>query len=151
MSDNVTGCKWCGCDLSSSGSGKKREKKWCSKKCRSRWEYWNDPRTLNGETYIAQKERGYANKWKALKLKGCKCQMCGESRPSTLCFHHRDLSTKEISLDSRSFANLKWSSIENELRKCDVLCHNCHSMLRYSEGWNEYFNWLDGSGKGKDV
>lgn len=146
-----TNCKWCGCELTHLISGKGRARKWCSKKCRSRWTYWNDPRTLKGETYIAQKERGYANKWKALELRGCKCQMCGESRPSTLCFHHRDPDSKSISLDSRSFANLKWSSIEKELEKCDLLCHNCHCLTCYGKGWEEFLEWLESSGGGEGV
>lgn len=147
MSDIVTECKWCGCEILNVGTRKGGVRNWCSEKCHSRWRYWNDPRTLSGDTYTAQKERGYANKWKALELKGCKCQMCGESRPSTLCFHHRDHDSKEIKLDSRSFANLKWSSIEKELEKCDLLCHNCHSVLHYSEGWDEFLRWLESSGK----
>jgi hypothetical protein len=95
---------------------------------------------LNRNTYTEQKARGYSNKWKALQYKGGKCQTCGEDRPATLCFHHRDPSQKELKLDGRSFANRKWQLIKKEVDKCDLLCHNCHHMLHYGDSWEEFLN-----------
>jgi predicted HNH restriction endonuclease len=97
---------------------------------------------MNRNTYTEQKERAYSNKWKALQYKGGKCQQCGEDRPATLCFHHRDPSQKELKLDGRSFANRKWETIKEEVDKCDLLCHNCHNILHYGNSWGEFLETL---------
>ena len=142
METIITLCQGCGCDILNIRKTKGRLKKWCSDKCRSRWRYKNDPSTQGRDTYGPQKRRGYFNKWKAIQSKGGKCQTCGESRPSTLCFHHREPSQKELSLDSRTFANLKWDKVRRELDKCDLLCHNCHNVLHYKSSWDEFFEGL---------
>jgi predicted HNH restriction endonuclease len=97
---------------------------------------------MNRNTYTEQKERAYSNKWKALQYKGAKCQTCGEDRPATLCFHHRDPSQKELRLDGRSFANRKWDTIKEEVDKCDLLCHNCHHIVHYGNSWGEFLQTL---------
>ena len=142
METVITTCQGCGCDILNTRTTKGRLKKWCTDACRQRWRYQYDHSTINRNTYTEQKARGYANKWKALQLKGCRCQTCGESRPATLCFHHRDPSQKELKLDGRSFANRKWDTLKEEIDKCDLLCHNCHNMLHYGDGWGEFLQTL---------
>ena len=58
---------------------------------------------------------------------GGKCQSCGYSVcDSALEFHNRDPSSKDFSL-SRVRANpVSWSRIAAEVRKCVMLCANCH-------------------------
>ena len=142
MLTSITTCQGCGCDILNERVTKGRLKKWCSNACRQRWRYKNDPATINRDTYKEQKVRGYSNKWNALQYKGSKCQQCGESRPATLCFHHRDPSKKEMVLDGRTFANRKWETIKEEVDKCDLLCHNCHHILHYGDSWNEFLDTL---------
>ena len=131
-------CKSCGKEVPQSLRKGGRAKLYCNESCRSKWRYENDPSVSNRNTYTEQKARGYSNKWKALQYKGGKCQTCGEDRPATLCFHHRDPSQKELKLDGRSFANRKWELIKEEVDKCDLLCHNCHNMLHYGGSWEEF-------------
>ena len=133
-------CKFCGKEVLQSSRKGGRAKLYCNESCRNRWRYKNDSSVMNRNTYTEQKARGYFNKWKALKYKGGKCQTCGEDRPATLCFHHRDPSQKELKLDGRSFANRKWDLIKEEVDKCDLLCHNCHHMLHYGDSWEEFLN-----------
>ncbi len=140
MFTSITKCQGCGCDILNQRVTKGRLKKWCNESCRNQWRYKNDPITINRDTYSEQKLRGYSNKWKAFQYKGGKCQTCGESRPATLCFHHRDLSQKEFNLDGRTFANRKWSLIKDEVDKCDLLCHNCHHIIHYGDSWKDFLN-----------
>jgi hypothetical protein len=52
------------------------------------------------------------------------CEICGEADPVVLEFDHIEQGSKEFSV-----ANMKthaWSTIENEISKCRVLCANCH-------------------------
>ena len=140
MFTTITTCQRCGCDILNERVSKGRLKKWCSESCRAKWRYENDPVIKDRNTYTEQKARGYSNKWKALQYKGSKCQTCGESRPATLCFHHRDPSEKSFNLDGRTFANRKWDSVKEEVDKCDLLCHNCHHMLHYGDSWEEFLN-----------
>jgi hypothetical protein len=57
------------------------------------------------------------------------CIKCGENEPCCLAFHHRESSEKDIEI-SRA-VNQGWSikRILEEIDKCDVVCHNCHSKL----------------------
>lgn len=87
--------------------------------------------------YIKQKHKGIEKKYKAIQLKGGKCVMCGENRLPALCFHHRDPELKGFGLDSRSFTDRRWDKLEPELEKCDLLCHNCHSIIHNTEVWSQ--------------
>lgn len=63
------------------------------------------------------------------------CQVCGETFPQALEFHHRDPSNKlfEISqfygLQRQYKRSLK--ELIEEIDKCDVLCANCHRKESY--------------------
>lgn len=62
------------------------------------------------------------------------CNICGESHPGCLDFHHREPADKEVDV-SRIAHDHGWSieRIEAEITKCDVLCANCHRKLHWSE------------------
>jgi hypothetical protein len=55
------------------------------------------------------------------------CVKCGETEPICLDFHHIDDNTKEFALSSGK--QRSWEKISDELRKCVVLCSNCHRKL----------------------
>jgi hypothetical protein len=61
---------------------------------------------------------------------GDACWRCGYSRGArgrrVLDFHHVDPMEKSFSLDSRHIINLAKSRVVAELRKCVLLCANCH-------------------------
>lgn len=54
------------------------------------------------------------------------CQVCGETEPACMDFHHIDPSQKEA--DVNYMIKNKWSKtrIATELVKCVPLCANCH-------------------------
>ena len=63
-----------------------------------------------------------------------KCIKCPETHPACLDFHHRDPTEKESNI-SRIVAVKGWSieHILEEIKKCDVLCANCHRKLHYEQ------------------
>ena len=52
------------------------------------------------------------------------CQMCGESDPACLEFHHVDPETFAFSVGSINYAGK--SKTLAEIAKCAVVCSNCH-------------------------
>ena len=61
--------------------------------------------------------------------KGGKCQICGYSRCLVaLDFHHIDESTKSFELSQRDLMR-SWKKIQDEARKCLLVCSNCHREI----------------------
>lgn len=67
-------------------------------------------------------------KARAVESMGGSCALCGYNKCSwSLTFHHLDPSTKKFNI---AFAHSRsWSTIVEELRKCVLLCHNCHNEV----------------------
>ena len=61
------------------------------------------------------------------RLKSCGCKLCGDMRVPVLDFHHLDPNNKEESI-CRMTSRKK---IEEEVKKCVVLCKNCHAMEHF--------------------
>ena len=70
------------------------------------------------------------NKKRAVRILGNKCSKCGYNKHlAALDFHHC-LGEKDISLGNLLMR--KWSEkIEKEIRKCILLCANCHRELHF--------------------
>lgn len=54
----------------------------------------------------------------------CKCRVCKESEPVALDLHHIDQSTKDFNPSSGVCYSV--DVLRAEIRKCVVLCSNCH-------------------------
>jgi len=67
----------------------------------------------------------YKQKQKAKNLLGNKCQKCGNCNLDVLTFHHVNPAEKSFDLAS-TWAQVDWSIIEAEVKKCVLLCYNCH-------------------------
>jgi hypothetical protein len=90
-------------------------------------------------------------KKRMLYAMGSCCQLCGYNKcPDALEFHHIDPHSKKFSFGSVR-ANIKgWKILVEELRKCILVCSNCHKeihakihddqMLKssFNEDWVEY-------------
>lgn len=60
------------------------------------------------------------------------CMDCGESDPVVLDFDHRPGTDKEGNIGS--YRSLGWSieRLTKEIKKCDVVCANCHRRRTYN-------------------
>lgn len=85
------------------------------------WERKNkDKRKILRDKWKAKREKWYKDFKKNLY-----CQECGETFAPCLHFHHKDPSKKEFSISMKCKS---WSTkrIKLEMKKCVVLCANCH-------------------------
>jgi hypothetical protein len=62
------------------------------------------------------------------------CESCGERDPVVLEFHH--LHSKDMAISEMITRITRVKKLEDELKKCTVLCSNCHRRLTAQErGW----------------
>lgn len=77
----------------------------------------------------AKAVREWRNKTKLRMIEafGSKCATCGYSRCiAALEFHHLDPTKKEFGPGALRASSSSWQKICDELRKCVMLCANCH-------------------------
>lgn len=69
-------------------------------------------------------------KSKMVEAMGGKCQCCGYNKcDRALAFHHLDPSIKETGFGMIRANPVSWEKIVVELKKCILVCHNCHSEI----------------------
>lgn len=101
-----------------------RQTKYCSKLCKNR-------DTNNKlQNYETQHARATKLKIELMELLGNKCCRCGYRKNlAAIHFHHtRD---KEFEIDSRHLANCNKEKLLQEVKKCILLCANCHMEEHY--------------------
>jgi hypothetical protein len=69
--------------------------------------------------------------WQEFKASLC-CAQCNFSHPAALDFHHIDPSEKEGNVYSY-VASGQYKKAYEEVKKCIVLCANCHRVHHYEE------------------
>jgi len=62
------------------------------------------------------------------------CVDCGERDPDVLCFHHRKPGKKRYTIGAGWASGILPKSLIKEIRKCDVLCANCHRRRHARSG-----------------
>jgi hypothetical protein len=70
------------------------------------------------------------------------CMDCGISHPAVLQFHHLSRADKSFTISSIVSRATSVKQITNEIKKCDVLCVNCHAKRHWretygSDSWEE--------------
>lgn len=66
---------------------------------------------------------------KVKSIVGIECWKCGYDRTwRNLAFHHVDPSTKLFGLTSRE-CMYQWGRVYDEMKKCILVCHNCHGEI----------------------
>lgn len=74
------------------------------------------------------KRRKTLKKLSVEKLGG-KCQICSYNTSlDALHFHHRDPKEKSFGLSQRGLTR-SWKKVEEELKKCVLICANCHAEI----------------------
>lgn len=83
------------------------------------------------------KIRRFRAKAAAIRLLGGKCSKCGwHGNQAAMQFHHKNASEKDFIIGN--VGNKSWDSIINEMKKCVLLCANCH-MIEHSTKNDEKF------------
>tara|TARA_Y100000310_G_scaffold183260_1_gene183383 strand:+ start:281 stop:910 length:630 start_codon:yes stop_codon:yes gene_type:complete len=87
--------------------------------------------------YGNQKKRWKDRKRKAISLMGGCCCKCGYKKDmAALQFHH--LEPKEKKFVWEKMRKMRWSSVIKELKKCILVCANCHAELHSSESNSDF-------------
>ena len=70
-----------------------------------------------------------------LEMNDFKCNDCGEEENELgfFDFHHKEPSKKESSI-SRMLSSAKFERVLEEVKKCVMLCPNCHRRRHMEEG-----------------
>jgi len=82
----------------------------------------------------ADKKKRFKEEWYAFKGT-LKCTKCGFSHIAALDFHHEDPSKKEGNIH-RFVSNGQFKKVYEEIKKCIVLCANCHRIHHAEERKN---------------
>lgn len=82
------------------------------------------------ENSEAVKKWRETSKQRMIDSMGGKCQLCGYSRCNdSLEFHHLNPNQKDLSFGGIRANIVSWAKIVIELRKCILLCSNCHKEV----------------------
>lgn len=72
------------------------------------------------------------SKRKILKIKvELSCERCGEEDARCLDFHH-SRGEKKFNIGNALTEGYLWDEVSTELKKCDLLCSNCHRKIHRS-------------------
>jgi hypothetical protein len=102
-------------------------------KARSRKDY---ARRMKDPDYVEKKRKADRDRWRARKeeavaLMGGKCNDCGGTFPAPVYdFHHLDPSEKDMNPSDALTSVKHW---KDEIKKCVLLCANCHRMRHWNE------------------
>lgn len=83
----------------------------------------------NSEAVKAWRKRTKERMVDAFGRKCCCCR--NEFQDEVFDFHHLDPTEKEFGLGAIRANNIAWKRIVNELKKCVMVCANCHRLIEY--------------------
>jgi len=113
-------CRVCGIAIHTS-------ERWCSEECKAKTHQKNVARNkaARGSRVVSYRQR---LKQRAIEAKGGCCQICGYARATrSLHFHHLDPKQKDFGVGCGSAPS--WAKVQEELKKCVLLCANCHGEV----------------------
>jgi hypothetical protein len=121
-------CKWCENPLPDS---MRRGSKFCCAACRSA----SKSKTFRERNPEYQKVLRTRRMYWISKIKiSLGCSVCGyNDSPVALDFDHLDRETKLFNVSAGN-VNRSLQNFFNELRKCRVICANCHRIHSYENG-----------------
>jgi len=125
-------CSNCNKDKALSEFNKKRQglQPWCREcnRLRSRL-YYAQNKDNHLQVIQSRKDKIYKEhnrKIKEIKSNAC-CALCPESESVCLDFHH--LRDKDVPISRIVHRGYSWERILMEMKKCVVLCSNCHRKV----------------------
>lgn len=82
------------------------------------------------------RDKRNSRKEELIKIKGGSCEVCGYSKSaSALVFHHKYEKKKIFNISGKNLTKKTWNELLSEVKKCYLLCANCHAELHDKEGW----------------
>jgi len=95
---------------------------------------WNKIARTNA-FFRRQREKEYL-----INILGGKCEICGYNKCfNSLDFHHKDSNKKEFKIADRRYLGIKnKNKTIKEVKKCMLVCANCHRELHYKETEQKY-------------
>jgi len=87
---------------------------------------------------LKEKRKRFRN-WTIDLKKKLKCEKCGDKRFYVLDFHHRNENEKVFGICAGVSRGFSKKRILEEIKKCDILCANCHRELHYIEKNNSLY------------
>lgn len=80
---------------------------------------------------VAERKRVLRVKWLEFKST-LSCQHCGETHPATFDFHHitKDPTNRKV---YKLLQSQNYNGAREEIKKCIVLCSNCHRKHHFYE------------------
>lgn len=61
------------------------------------------------------------------------CEYCGEKHVATLQFHHVNPKEKKLAISEMILQGFSKESILEEIKKCVLICANCHAIIHWEE------------------
>jgi len=98
-------------------------------KQRSREHYLKNQAEIKART--AERKKKFKEEWAQYKAT-LSCTRCGFNHPAALDFHHVNPEEKEGNIH-RFLSNGQHTKLKEELKKCIVLCANCHRIHHHDE------------------
>lgn len=87
----------------------------------------------NKKKYFLRNKKRISEIWDFVNQFKEKCEKCGYDKcKKALDFHHKDPSKKEIEIGKSAVNGWCKARIEKEIKKCIVLCKNCHAEIHAS-------------------
>lgn len=80
--------------------------------------------------YSKQNKKNVWNWFQDYKSK-LSCLHCSENHPACLHFHHVSSAEKRFNISEAIRRGLRIETILSEIRKCEVLCANCHAKYHW--------------------
>jgi hypothetical protein len=95
------------------------------------WHYKNNKAYYkSNKAALDKRNKEFIQRYK----KQCKCAKCGlANKPYLLEFHHIDPTTKFKSVTDLQFNAYSMKLIKDEIRKCVMICRNCHMEFHHLE------------------
>ena len=87
----------------------------------------------NSEKEHVQRRKKGLKKWLENYKSKLRCSKCNENHPSTIDFHHKRESEKEMSISKMVSEGYSKERIKKEIEKCQILCSNCHRKLHWEK------------------
>lgn len=88
---------------------------------------------INRKNKETKKVRRDNNRKKVQELKSNPCSDCKKTYPYyVMQFDHRVPHSKRGLVGKMVTAGCNWETISSEIKKCDLVCANCHAIRTYS-------------------